>query len=220
MSIQDINLLIFDLDGTLIDSRADIVNAVNAVLSELKLGEKSFDQIVSYVGYGGRSLLLKSIGEEHESLLSEAERLFTRFYREHFCDHSHLYPYVEHILEHFTAQCKMIVSNRIQGSVEKLLEIFGIRRHFKAVVGGDDPECLKPSPCPIQKALSFASCAPEQAIMIGDMDVDIYAGKSAGTATCAVTYGLGKKEDLLKSGPDYCIDSLNQLPQIVNPFFS
>ena len=85
----------------------------------------------------------------------------------------------------------------------------------KICIDSDDPSCAKPNPCPLENAISKLDIGKDRAIIVGDMDIDILAGKAAGIATCAVTYGIGKKEDIVKTNPDYLIDNISNLKEIV-----
>jgi phosphoglycolate phosphatase len=98
---------------------------------------------------------------------------------------------------------------------EITLKEFDILKYFKDVIGGDSDDCLKPSPCPLNKALEYFKEKRDKSLIVGDMPVDIKTGKNAGIITCAVTYGVGEKEDIIKSKPDYIINDLIELKEII-----
>jgi phosphoglycolate phosphatase len=109
----------------------------------------------------------------------------------------------------------LIVTNRRTELTEDTLKRIKIDLYFDKIIGGDDDNCLKPSPCPIEKGLSGFVVENEKVLMVGDMDLDILAGKRAGVYTCAVTYGIGTRKDIEKVKPDYLIDNIIQLKGLI-----
>jgi len=211
-----IDLIIFDLDGTLVDSRDDIANAVNFTLKKIGLKEKSISEISSYIGTGIEDLIGKSLGNKQEVLLTRALSVFEKYYRKHSTDNSVLYPNVKEILEYFKNKRKVIITNRNYEFALIVLNKLGIYDYFENVVGGDDIGCMKPSSCPLDISMNRLNTNKEEAIIVGDMDIDIVAGKKAGIITCGVTYGIGKKEDIIKAKPDFIIDDIIDLKSIIH----
>jgi len=210
-----IKLMIFDLDGTIVDSAKDIILSVNATLKSLGLKEKSEDVISSYIGYGSVRLIADAIGLDDEKLISKGVDFYWDYYRKHSLDNTKLFPGTTEILEHFKEKRKVIVSNKVKEFVVHQLKAFKIERYFEVVVGGDDLKCAKPSPCPVNDILKQFNIQKNEAIMIGDMAIDIQTGKAAGIHTCAVAYGLGKKEDLFEEKPDIVISELSKLKELI-----
>ncbi len=211
-----IDLIIFDLDGTLVDSRDDIANAVNFTLKKIGLKERSISEISSYIGTGIEDLIGKSLGNKQEVLLTRVLSVFEKYYRKHSTDNSVLYPNVKEILEYFKNKRKVIVTNRNYEFALIALNKLGIYDYFENVVGGDDIGCMKPSSCPLDISMNRLNTNKEEAIIVGDMDIDIVAGKKAGIITCGVTYGIGKKEDIIKAKPDFIIDDIIDLKSIIH----
>lgn len=211
-----IELIIFDFDGTLADSRDDIVNAVNFTLKDLSLKEKSREEISSYIGRGVGDLIRRALGEGEALLLDKATSVFKEYYTEHNTDNTTLYRNVKEILEHFKDKKKVIVTNRNHEFALTALKNLSIYNYFEDVIGGDDVECAKPSPCPLDKTMQRFNTDRDKTIIVGDMDIDILAGKGAGTVTCAVTYGIGREEDIIKAKPDFIIDDIAKLKDIIN----
>lgn len=211
-----IDLIIFDLDGTLVDSRDDIANAVNFTLKKIGLKEKSISEISSYIGTGVEGLIRKSLGNKEEVLLKKALSAFEEYYKKHSTDNSVLYPNVKEILEYFKGKKKVIVTNRNYEFALLTLKTLGIYDYFEDIVGGDDIGCMKPSSCPLDMSMHRLSANKEEAIIVGDMDLDIVAGKRAGIITCGVTYGIGKKEDIIKAKPDFIIDDIMNLKNLIH----
>lgn len=210
-----VDLIIFDLDGTLVDSREDIADAVNHTLRQLGIREKSPEEVSSYIGTGVKDLIKKSLGEK-EHIADRALSLFEAYYRKHSTDKSVLYAGVLDILEHYGDKRKAIVTNRNYEFAVNTLKALGIYDYFENITGGDNLGCVKPSSCPLDDTVHKLKTGKSKTIMIGDMYIDILAGKRAGVLTCAVTYGIGKKEDILKSKPDFIIDSITELKKIIN----
>lgn len=212
--MKEVDLIIFDLDGTLVDSKKDIVEAVNFTLKQLGLKERPFEEVASYIGTGVSSLIRQSLGQENKDLLNQAILTLEDYYRNHFAQKSNLYPNVRDILEFFKTKTMIVFTNRKKEMALISLKSLNIDHYFKDVIGGDDENCLKPSLCSLNKALKWCE-DKKRSIIVGDMDIDILAGKNAGITTCAVTYGIGNLNDLLKTKPDYVIDDLSQLKEII-----
>lgn len=213
--MKEVDLIIFDFDGTLVDTRVDIVNSVNFVLQKSGIPKRDFDVIVSYVGGGVDYLLRKAIGVEYRDKLREVRNLYTEYQKDHFLDKAVLYPHVKKIISAFKDKRLAIISNRHTHSLQSILKAFGLADFFEVIIGGDDVACLKPSPCPVLALINKTGANKERSIMVGDMDYDIKSGKEAGILTCAVTYGLGKKGDIEKAKPDFIIDDLWELKEII-----
>jgi len=210
-----IDLIIFDLDGTLVDSVNDIVNAVNFTLKDIGLKEKSKQEISSYIGQGVEDLIRRSLGNKQKALLKRALFVFEKYYRKHSTDGSVLYPGVEEVLEYFKDKRKMIITNRNYEFALLTLKALGVYDYFEDIVGGDDIGCMKPSSCPLDRAIYGRDINKEKAIIVGDMYVDVLAGKRAGIITCGVTYGIGRKEEIIKVKPDFIIDNIIELKNII-----
>ncbi len=213
---RGIQFIIFDLDGTLVDSKNDIIQAVNFTLRKIGVEERKSHEISSYIGTGVHDLLKKSLGGKKDLFFEKALSVFQEYFSTHYADTSILYPNVKKILNYFKDKKKVIVTNRNHQFAVLTLKALGIYKYFIDVVGGDDVECSKPNACPLNKALSKFKVKKEKAIIVGDMDLDVLAGKEAGILTCAVTYGLGKKEDIVKADPDYIIDDIIELKKVID----
>jgi phosphoglycolate phosphatase len=209
-------LIIFDLDGTLVDSRQDIVNGINFMLKEMNLDEKPFDEIISYVGRGVEELIKDSIGRENFQLRAKALDIFKIYYKAHPADNARTYPGVKDTLGYFDGKDKAVITNRNHNSSITILEKMGIAGFFKSIIGDDNTSCLKPSRCQFDRLFEELDVRDRQKVlMVGDMDIDVLAGKASGIATCAVTYGIGKRQDIEHVMPDYIIDDICELKKII-----
>ena len=203
------NGIIFDLDGTLIDSRADLALAVNLTREELGLLAIPEDQVVGCVGEGVRTLLTRAIPERPQEL-ERALAINQRHYRAHLLDRTLLYPGVRTALERLRRLDLplMVVTNKPRAFTDLILEGLGIARLMAAVVGGGDCPALKPDPAPLRLALEQAGCAAVGSWMVGDHFTDLEAGRRAGLKRCFCRYGFG---DPRTETWDLAVDDLNQL---------
>lgn len=210
-----VDLVIFDFDGTLIDSKVDIVNSVSLMLAELGLPKRDEQEIESFIGKGVRQLIIDSVGERHISRLDEGIKIYKDIYRRHMFDTTVLYPGVKEVLERIRHKKTVIMSNKSEEFIKLLTDKFGITKYFIRISGGDNENCRKPSPCPVLKLLKEFRFEPKKAIMAGDSGLDIISGRDVGIITCGVTYGIGKKEEILAAKPDFVIDDIKKLIDIV-----
>ena len=210
-----VELIIFDLDGTLVDSKEAIAKGINFALKKVGLKEKSVKEISSYIGIGVDHLIKESLGAEHKNLFERTKSALENYRRE-FANDFVLYPGVKEMLEYFKDKRKVIITNGKHEFALLTLKELGISDYFDDILGGDDLECVKPSACPLERIVDKLDIDKERTIMVGDMHLDVLAGKNAGITTCAVTYGIGKKEDILKARPDYVIDDIVKLKKIIN----
>ena len=210
-----ISSLIFDFDGTLVDSAPDIANAVNYTLINLKLPTYSKNEIQNFVGDGVRTLLERAIGKTEDAFIQQALTIFKPYYLEHCVEQTILYPNVKQTLEFFKDKSLALVTNKPYDMVLKTLEHFSLTHYFQLVLGGDSTQNRKPHPEPILKTMETFQCLPQQTLMVGDGITDICAAQSAGAKTCAVTYGYRTQVELEKLKPDFCINKIEDLKKIV-----
>ncbi len=218
---RPLNLLIFDLDGTLIDSRLDLVNSVNATLQHFHRPELLPEIIATYVGDGAPTLMRRALGDpEDEGFLAEALAYFLSYYRIHKLDHTHAYPGV---LEMLTALHQSgngnqrhlaVLSNKPVNPSRQIVEALGLKPFFDQVYGGNSFATKKPDPEGARKLMEEAGASPEETIIIGDSSIDILTGQNAGTWTCGVTYGFAPQtlQELL---PDLLVDSPSELAEVL-----
>jgi len=203
------NGIIFDLDGTLIDSRADLALAVNLTREELGLAAIPQAEVVGYVGEGVRRLLSRAIPELPQQL-DRALAINQRHYRAHLLDQTTLYPGVGAALERFRRAGipLMVVTNKPREFTDLILAGLGIATFMSAVVGGGDCPGLKPDPAPLLMALEQSGCGAEGSWMVGDHFTDLEAGRRAGLKRCLCRYGFG---DPGLETWDLAVDELTEL---------
>lgn len=213
--------LLFDLDGTLVDSRADLALAVNLMLEEI--GQKSLSEevVIGFVGEGARLLVERSLcaslcktPDDQET--STALAIFMRHYRNHLMDRTELYPGVRQALDQLDRFPKAIITNKPYEFSVAILEALGLAERFPVVIGGDSLPERKPSPLMLLEGARRCGALPSETIMIGDSRVDIAAGKNAGMVTCGFTSGFRGREELQKAGADLLFERFDQLPILLN----
>lgn len=208
---KEIELIMFDLDGTLADTGRDLASAVNYVRCYLDLTPLDDRLVYSHVGRGVEHLLRSSLPERLGKRFNEIMDLFLERYEKHLLDATVLYPHVTETLDYFRDKRKAVVSNKLHHLTVSILTGLGIEGCFDAILGGDSVSQKKPNPEPLREMLNSFGIQPAKAVIVGDGDADIEAGKRAGVCTCGVTYGLGSKEELIEANPDLLLDDLYQL---------
>jgi phosphoglycolate phosphatase len=220
---QQIRLLIFDLDGTLIDSRLDLVHSVNATLRHLGRPELSEELIASYVGDGAPTLIRRILGSEAEdqALVCRGLEYFLSYYREHKLDHTRLYDGVKETLEVVRASSngeprKMaVLSNKPVVPSRAIVEALGLAEFFVSVYGGNSFATKKPDPEGALAILREIGCSADETMLVGDSSVDIATGRNAQLWTCGVTYGFAP-HTLETTPPDVVIDRAAELAELFN----
>ena len=211
---RKISLIVYDFDGTLVDTLFDIADAVNLSLNELGLRTLSRATIRKYVGKGVERLMAQSIDGTGYTDLPRAVELFRRHYSENLMNHTRFYPSGREILDHFRDKKQAICSNKPEDFVRRILESLKSLDYFDAILGGDSVESKKPDPEGLLHLLDRFQCSPEMAVLVGDSPVDIETGKRAGVYTCIVNYGFGNPKEIASANPDCCIDHLSELKDL------
>ncbi|HEU4341780.1 MAG TPA: HAD-IA family hydrolase [Candidatus Binatia bacterium] len=206
-----IELVMFDLDGTLANTGQDLTDAVNYTRAHFNLSPLPQTLIVSHVGRGVEHLLKHALPEESPNRFREVMAVFLAHYEKHLLDKTVLYPNVHVALNYFQNKRRAVVSNKVHRFTLAVLRGLGVEKQFDAILGGDSVSEKKPHPALLNCALERFRIRASDALMVGDGDIDIEAGRRAGVLTCGVTYGLGSREDLIAAKPDYMIDDLAQL---------
>lgn len=214
--MAQIDTIFFDVDGTLVDSRKDIANAMNYALSFLGYKELSQNEIVMHVGNGVKDLVRNCMAScSDEAIIQKGADLYWTHFMAHAVDETVLYPHAIEILDHLKDKRKFILTNRYKDFAEATLKGLGVMHYFEEVIGGDDESCLKPCAAILDRIASKEKVDKAKALIVGDMDVDILTGKNAGVKTCWVTYGLGRIEQIRDLKPDYIIEDLIELKEII-----
>jgi phosphoglycolate phosphatase len=210
---EPVDLLIFDLDGTLIESKWDIATAVNLTLGELGIPLRGQEEIFGFVGDGVKRLLRLSVGEDNQERYDEALRVFRGHYLSHCLDRTRFYPGVDKVLTHFAGKKKAVATNKSYEYTMKILQGLGAH-HFDYVVGGDDGFGLKPEPGMLHKIMEELQTGKDRTVLVGDSTNDINGGHNAGIRVCAVGYGMGNRERMAACKPDWFIEHPEELMEL------
>lgn len=208
--MKPISLLIFDLDGTLVNTLEDIAASVNFTLQKLGRPLIPLDAVRQYVGDGVEMLMRRALGGE-DDLLADAVGVYTVHHSRNLMARSRLYPSVKDTLEYFQALPMAVITNKSSEFVHPLMEGLGIARYFRLILGADSGLPLKPAPDALVKIMAELEAPKERTAIVGDGTTDVRAGKAAGVITCSVTYGFRTEEELKKAGPDHVIRDLSEL---------
>jgi phosphoglycolate phosphatase len=214
-------LLIFDLDGTLIDSRQDLADSVNAMLRHYQRPELPPEVIASYIGNGAPMLVRRSLGDpDDENFVQDALLYFMAWYREHKLDHTYVYDGIRESLDAIRASrngrpVKMaVLSNKPVGPSRAIVEALGLGGYFFQVYGGNSFHTKKPDPAGVEALLDEAGARPEETVLVGDSDVDVLTARNAGVYSLGVTYGLAP-HTLEDAPPDVLIDKPQELAMVL-----
>lgn len=207
------DLFIFDLDGTLIDSKLDLAHAVNATREHMGLPPLDHEIVYSYVGNGAPVLIRRALGSEaSEAQVNEALEYFLAYYRDHMLDYTVLYPGVRETLEKLDngERRLAVLTNKPVRISMAILDGLNVGRHFFRVYGGNSFEEKKPSPVGVETLLRETGASKDRTLMVGDSAVDIQTARNAGISCCGVMYGF-QPESLAADPPDFLIERMDQL---------
>jgi phosphoglycolate phosphatase len=215
MSAYD--LVIFDLDGTLIDSKLDLAHSVNASLAHMGRDPLTHDRVYSYVGNGAPVLMRRALGEDaSEAEVDKALEYFLAYYDEHKLDFTALYPGVHEALSalHAAGVRMAVLTNKPVKMSREIIDGLGLASWFFQVYGGNSFGQKKPDPVGILTLLEEAKLSRENALMVGDSSVDIQTARNAGVAAVGCAWGF-QPETLTTPAPDWLIGNMGELNRIV-----
>ena len=212
------DLLIFDLDGTLIDSCLDLALAVNAARANAGMAPIEHERIYSYVGNGAPTLVRRSLGDGvSDAIVEESLAFFYEYYREHMLDNTGLYPGVQEGLDQLLAQgARMaVLTNKPVRFSQIIVDRLGLNAHFREVYGGNSFETKKPDPFGLNRLVEELGATKATTLMVGDSAVDIDTARNAGVASCGGSYGL-QPESFETSPPDVLVDRFDQVVRVAS----
>jgi len=215
-----VRALIFDLDGTLIDSKLDLALSINAMLKRMGRAELVHEDIFGMVGNGAPVLVRRALGAETLKTTSDEEAdtglaYFLSYYRNHMLDNTVTYPGVREGLALLESHPMAVLTNKPVNFSRAILDGLGLSHYFRYVYGGNSFEKKKPHPMGVETLLRELNAKPQEAMIVGDSEVDIQTARNSGIWSCGVTYGLGA-EGLRAFPPDLTLDSLAELPAYLN----
>jgi len=208
--MKHLELYIFDLDGTLLDSGKDIALAANYAFGKLNLKTFSEEEIISKVGYGAKKLIEELILEYPQEIKDKTLEYFKEFYYSNPVIYSSLYEGAEETLKKLKELSKKVavVTNKYEALSVEILKKLNVIDYIDLVAGADTTSEKKPHPLPVFYTLEKLKSDKDKSIIIGDSETDVLTGKNAGIKTALVLQGYGNKELALSLNPDYVLDSL------------
>ncbi len=205
------DLVIFDLDGTLVNSAADLIAAVHHMSGLLGFPQLSDKEIISYVGDGTDKLVERVLGPAFPVRRDEALRLFLEYYEAHLLDHSTLYPGVSEILDFLKDRKKAVITNKREYLTRKITDGLGITQYFEAIMGMGSTPFAKPDARLVQPLLERFDLDPSRVLMVGDGVTDVKLAQNAGIKSCAILSGFTPSDILLALKPDFACHDMGEV---------
>jgi phosphoglycolate phosphatase len=207
--------VLFDLDGTLVDSRRDIANSVNRMLEDMGFGPRREEDIYGFIGGGVYKLVIASLPPEQGNRVDEGVERFWQIYKEHVLDTTVPYDGIPQSLKSMSGMKLAVTTNKPLTHTELILQGLGLSHLFSSVKGWKPGIPVKPDPAILLLALREMDVQPGDAVMVGDSINDLLAARAAGIRCALVGYGYGKKETLIEAGPDFFADTVEDLKEII-----
>ncbi|MBI4341634.1 MAG: HAD-IA family hydrolase [Candidatus Omnitrophica bacterium] len=204
-------LIVYDLDGTLVDTLQDITNAANHMLKRLQRPPLAAERVRRFVGRGVAQLVAECLATDDAQRITEGLAIYRAHYREHLVDHSRLYPGARELLEHFRNRAQAVITNKPNPDSRELLRRLGVADYFLDIIGGDGPYPKKPDPAALQSTMERASASADETLLIGDSPIDVETGRRAGVPTVTVSHGLADAAELAAAHPDLAVDDFGEL---------
>jgi phosphoglycolate phosphatase len=214
-------LVVFDLDGTLVDSRQDLADSTNAMLGSLGAPPLPRDRVVKMIGEGARILVQKALEASHlpseDKPLHEALGLFHECYRARLLATTRPYPGVSAMLEEMSSLASLaMLTNKPLSPSLRLVEAFGWRGHFMRVIGGDGDMPRKPDPKGLRRLMAEANAGPESTLLVGDSMIDVETARNAGVTVCVAAYGMGTvRGDLQLRGDERIAETGHDVGRVI-----
>ncbi len=196
-------LILYDLDGTLADTRRDIIQGVRHALATLHGPELTDEEIKDCVGTGLHALIRRTFRTEDEKLIDRGARLYREYYKRHMLDHTHLYDGAREFLEHFKDRKQAVITNKPNPFSSQILEALGVAHYFIAILAGDNGLPFKPDPAAIRHLIEETGVNDGEAILVGDSAIDIQAARNAGVEAATLSHGFASESALREAKPDY-----------------
>lgn len=204
-------LILYDLDGTLADTRRDIINSVRHALKILNGPELTDEEIKDCVGTGLHALIKQVFRTEDEKLADRGSKLYREHYKKHMLDHTALYPGASEFLESFKDRKQAVITNKPNPFSSQILEALGVGHYFIAILAGDNGLPFKPDPAAIHHLMEETGATEEEVIFVGDSAVDIQAARNAGVEVVTLSHGFANEAALLEARPDHMVRNFPEL---------
>jgi phosphoglycolate phosphatase len=214
--VKEVDLMVFDLDGTLIQSGDDLAAAVNYTLLSLGISQIDPSVVKGFIGDGLQMLVRRALGEKADEHYERAIAIFYSYYSEHLFDRTTLYPEVPSLLNHFEDKLKIILTNKRQQYALTITQHFGIDLQFRDIIGEGSTPYKKPDPRLLDYVMTKWGATPRKTVVIGDGMNDILLARGAGAVSCAFLGGLTERNVLISLAPDLTCETLSDLKQLLS----
>lgn len=204
-------LILYDLDGTLVDTAEDMAQAVNVALTRLGCAPLSSRRIRAGVGQGLANLIEECLGAADAARVEAGVQLFRDYYGAHLVERSALYPGAREVLEHFRDRTQAVVTNKPDPFAHDLLEALGVAGYFSQIVTGEAAYPMKPDPTSVAALMTHHCVHPGETLLIGDSPIDIETGRRAGVLTVVVSHGFSEEAELRSARPDALVPDFHAL---------
>ena len=204
-------LILYDLDGTLVDTRRDIINGVRYALEVLKGPDLTDDEIKDCVGTGLHALIKQVFRTEDEKLADQGSKLYREYYKKHMLDHTKLYPGAREFLEYFKDRKQAVITNKPNPFSSQILEALGVAHFFIAILAGDNGLPFKPDPAAIRHLIEETGVTAKEVIFVGDSPIDIQSARNAGVEVVTLSHGFASEATLREAGPDHIVRDFAEL---------
>jgi phosphoglycolate phosphatase len=209
--MKHIDLMIFDFDGTLVNSGRDIAASINHTLKTLRIPMMEQDEIISYIGDGVHTLIERSLGQNNRHSFDDALKIFSDYYANHMMDTTSLCDSVIEVLEHFRSKKKLIITNKRKYFTVAMTDAFLITHYFDDIIGADSTPYKKPDQRLLIPLIEKFGIEKRNTVVIGDGVNDVMLAKNSGVLSCALLNGLTPKNVLGFLNPDYACEGLSEL---------
>ena len=207
-------LVIYDLDGTLVDTREDIVRAAQHMVRTMNAPELSFDEVCGYVGWGLHDLVGKCLKSSDRKKIEEGAGIFREHYQAHMLDFSRLYPGAREVLDYFRGRAQAVITNKPNPFSEQILKALGVADYFLEIVPGNSPYPKKPDPKALFSVMEKAGSDARGTLFVGDSLIDIETGRNACVETVVMSHGFMAEQELRSGQPDFLIHSFLELMEL------
>ena len=207
-------LILYDLDGTLVDTRRDIINSVRHALKTLGGPELTDDEIKDCVGTGLHALIKQAFRTEDEKLADRGSKLYREHYKKHMLDHTHLYAGAREFLEHFKDRKQAVITNKPNPYSSQILEALGVASYFIAILAGDNDLPFKPDPAAICHLMEETGVTVEEVLFVGDSPIDVQAARNAGVEVVTLSHGFASEATLREAKPDHIVRDFAELRRL------
>lgn len=207
-------LIVYDLDGTLADTGADIAQSANHMLKTMERPLLCSETVIPKIGWGLRKLVAGCLETEDTGLIEQGMKLYREHHAKHLLDHTQLYPSAEALLQYFSERKQAIITNKPNPFTLQILTGLGVADYFGDVIPGNSDFPKKPDPSGLKSLLTKYRIKPAETVFVGDSHIDVETAKAAGVLAVAVLHGFGERTQLAASGPEQIVRNLEELLEL------